>query len=180
MADAVHARRDTPAPDPPRAAVPSAWAPLRHTWFRALWITQFVANTLRRPHPLRRTRRESRRCPTAIQRAPPDTIGRPRSPRLGQLPAHPLVLGPHRGRLLEHQRHVVLLVGRHARVGLPLPARARGSRPDGARPPRRCRRVAAPSAPPQAWLAHRSCLARAAVPRPSPVGQRAPRGYRWR
>src|SRR3954452_3484741 len=45
MVDVVDARRDTPAPEPSRAAVPSAWAPLRHTWFRALWIAQFVANT---------------------------------------------------------------------------------------------------------------------------------------
>ncbi len=37
--------RGTPAPDASRAAVPSAWAPLRHTWFRALWTAQFVANT---------------------------------------------------------------------------------------------------------------------------------------
>src|SRR3954449_9220916 len=45
MVDAVDIRRDTPAPAPARAAVPSAWAPLRHTWFRALWTAQFVANT---------------------------------------------------------------------------------------------------------------------------------------
>jgi MFS family permease len=45
MVDVVDVRRDTPAPEPFRAAVPSAWAPLRHTWFRALWIAQFVANT---------------------------------------------------------------------------------------------------------------------------------------
>ena len=45
MVDVVDVRRDMPAPDPSRAAVPSAWAPLRHTWFRALWIAQFVANT---------------------------------------------------------------------------------------------------------------------------------------
>src|SRR3954451_5708836 len=45
MVDVVDVRRDTPAPEPSRAAVPSAWAPLRHTWFRALWIAQFVANT---------------------------------------------------------------------------------------------------------------------------------------
>src|SRR3954454_9926381 len=45
MVDVVDVRRDTPAPVPARAAVPSAWAPLRHTWFRALWIAQFVANT---------------------------------------------------------------------------------------------------------------------------------------
>src|SRR3954464_14849894 len=45
MVDAVDIRRDTPAPAPARAAGPSAWAPLRHTWFRALWTAQFVANT---------------------------------------------------------------------------------------------------------------------------------------
>jgi hypothetical protein len=45
MVDAVDVRRDTPAPESSRAAVPSAWAPLRHTWFRALWIAQFVPNT---------------------------------------------------------------------------------------------------------------------------------------
>src|SRR4051812_36013166 len=45
MVDVVDVRRDTPAPEPSRAAVPSAWAPLRHTWFRGLWIAQFVANT---------------------------------------------------------------------------------------------------------------------------------------
>src|SRR4030095_2910058 len=45
MVDAVDVRPDTPHPDPSRAAVPSAWAPLRHTWFRALWTAQFVANT---------------------------------------------------------------------------------------------------------------------------------------
>src|SRR3954447_16652687 len=45
MVDAVDIRRDTPAPAPAGAAVPSAWAPLRHTWFRALWTAQFVANT---------------------------------------------------------------------------------------------------------------------------------------
>src|SRR3954452_16792600 len=45
MVDAVDVRRDTLAPEPSRAAVQSAWAPLRHTWFRALWIAQFVANT---------------------------------------------------------------------------------------------------------------------------------------
>ena len=45
MVDVIDVRRDTPAPGPSRAAVPSAWAPLRHTWFRALWIAQFVANT---------------------------------------------------------------------------------------------------------------------------------------
>src|SRR5919206_958901 len=44
MVDVVDVRRDTPAPAPSRPAVPSAWAPLRHTWFRALWIAQFVAN----------------------------------------------------------------------------------------------------------------------------------------
>lgn len=26
-------------------AVPSAWAPLRHRWSRALWTAQFVADT---------------------------------------------------------------------------------------------------------------------------------------
>src|SRR4051794_9713975 len=45
MVDVVDVRRDTPAPEPSPAAVPSAWTPLRHTWFRALWIAQFVANT---------------------------------------------------------------------------------------------------------------------------------------
>src|SRR3954466_7743307 len=45
MVDVVDVRRDTPAPEPSRAAVPSAWTPLRHTWFRALWIAQFVAHT---------------------------------------------------------------------------------------------------------------------------------------
>ena len=45
MVDAVDVSRDIPVPEPSRAAVPSAWAPLRHTWFRALWIAQFVANT---------------------------------------------------------------------------------------------------------------------------------------
>src|SRR5688500_11012083 len=44
MVDVVVVRRDTPAPEPSRAATPSAWAPLRHTWFRALWTAQFVAN----------------------------------------------------------------------------------------------------------------------------------------
>ena len=44
MVDVVDFSRDPPAPEPARA-VPSAWAPLRHTWFRALWIAQFVANT---------------------------------------------------------------------------------------------------------------------------------------
>src|SRR3978361_1491392 len=45
MVDAVDIRRNSPAAAPAGAAVPSAWAPLRHTWFRALWIAQFVANT---------------------------------------------------------------------------------------------------------------------------------------
>jgi MFS family permease len=45
MVDVVDFRRDAPAPEPSRAAVPSAWSPLRHRWFRALWIAQFVANT---------------------------------------------------------------------------------------------------------------------------------------
>jgi MFS family permease len=45
MVDAVDVRRETIAPGPSRAAVASAWTPLRHTWFRALWIAQFVANT---------------------------------------------------------------------------------------------------------------------------------------
>src|SRR4051794_41493821 len=44
MVDVAGVRRDTSAPAS-RAAAPSAWAPLRHTWFRALWIAQFVANT---------------------------------------------------------------------------------------------------------------------------------------
>src|SRR4051794_26337280 len=45
MVGGVDVRRETTAPGPSRAAVPSAWAPLRHTWFRSLWIAQFVANT---------------------------------------------------------------------------------------------------------------------------------------
>ncbi|WP_214367566.1 MFS transporter [Pseudonocardia sp. H11422] len=31
-------------PPGPIRAVPPAWAPLRHRWYRALWIAQFVAN----------------------------------------------------------------------------------------------------------------------------------------
>src|SRR4051812_18086397 len=45
MGDAVHAPRGTPAPEPPRAAVPSAWAPRRPTRVPAPWVAPFVANT---------------------------------------------------------------------------------------------------------------------------------------
>ena len=45
MVDVTDSRRDIPPPEPSREVVASAWAPLRHTWFRALWIAQFVANT---------------------------------------------------------------------------------------------------------------------------------------
>jgi MFS family permease len=45
MVDVAGVRREAPVvlpvPEPPR----SAWAPLRHPWFRALWSAQFVANT---------------------------------------------------------------------------------------------------------------------------------------
>ncbi len=45
MVDVVGVGRDTPAGPPSPAGAPSAWSPLRRTWFRALWIAQFVANT---------------------------------------------------------------------------------------------------------------------------------------
>ena len=45
MVDAVGVRRDTPAAPSSRARPPSAWAPLRRRWFRALWTAQFIANT---------------------------------------------------------------------------------------------------------------------------------------
>jgi MFS family permease len=44
MVDVADDRTETPAARPPRPQV-SAWAPLRRTWFRALWTAQFVANT---------------------------------------------------------------------------------------------------------------------------------------
>jgi predicted MFS family arabinose efflux permease len=45
MVDVVGVRPETPATQPVAAATPSAWAPLRRRWFRALWTAQFVANT---------------------------------------------------------------------------------------------------------------------------------------
>ena len=45
MVDVTGIRRDSVPPEPSRAVVASAWAPLRHRWFRALWVAQFVANT---------------------------------------------------------------------------------------------------------------------------------------
>jgi MFS family permease len=45
MVDVAGVRRDTSAAPTSGARVRSAWAPLRRTWFRALWIAQFVANT---------------------------------------------------------------------------------------------------------------------------------------
>jgi MFS family permease len=45
MVDVANVRRDTPVAHSPRAGTSSTWAPLRRTWFRALWIAQFVANT---------------------------------------------------------------------------------------------------------------------------------------
>src|SRR3954468_16941770 len=45
MVDVTDVRRSTTTAEPARGAVPSAWAPLRRPWFRALWIAQFVANT---------------------------------------------------------------------------------------------------------------------------------------
>src|SRR4051794_28072985 len=45
MVDVTDVRRSTTTAEPARGAVPSAWAPLRRTWFRALWTAQFVANT---------------------------------------------------------------------------------------------------------------------------------------
>src|SRR5919107_4667156 len=45
MAVAMGVHRDALAARPSPARAPSAWSPLRRTWFRALWIAQFVANT---------------------------------------------------------------------------------------------------------------------------------------
>src|ERR687884_1935177 len=45
MVDVTDVRPSTATAEPARGAVPSAWAPLRRTWFRALWTAQFVANT---------------------------------------------------------------------------------------------------------------------------------------
>src|SRR4051812_3772593 len=45
MVDLVGVRRETPVLPPDDEPAPSAWAPLRRTWFRALWTAQFVANT---------------------------------------------------------------------------------------------------------------------------------------
>src|SRR3954465_15060363 len=45
MVDVTDVRRSTTTAEPARGAVPSAWAPLRRRWFRALWIAQFGANT---------------------------------------------------------------------------------------------------------------------------------------
>jgi MFS family permease len=45
MVDVVGVRRETPVVHPVEEAPRSAWAPLRRTWFRALWSAQFVANT---------------------------------------------------------------------------------------------------------------------------------------
>ncbi|MCU1667746.1 MAG: family transporter [Blastococcus sp.] len=44
MVDVADVHRDTAAPRSSRSDVRSGWAPLRRTWFRALWIAQFVAN----------------------------------------------------------------------------------------------------------------------------------------
>jgi MFS family permease len=45
MVDVVGVHPDAPAARPSPSRAPSAWAPLRRRWFRALWIAQFVANT---------------------------------------------------------------------------------------------------------------------------------------
>jgi MFS family permease len=45
MVDVADVQRPTTDVQPARAVVPSAWAPLRRRWFRALWIAQLVANT---------------------------------------------------------------------------------------------------------------------------------------
>src|SRR3954470_5601598 len=45
MVDVADVRRHRSAVQPAQAEVPSAWAPLRRPWFRALWTAQFVANT---------------------------------------------------------------------------------------------------------------------------------------
>jgi MFS family permease len=45
VVDVVDVQRRTPAAKPSLAVVPSAWAPLRRPWFRALWTALFVANT---------------------------------------------------------------------------------------------------------------------------------------
>src|SRR5918997_4779595 len=45
MAAVVGVHPDAPAARPSPARAPSAWSPLRRTWFRALWTAQFVANT---------------------------------------------------------------------------------------------------------------------------------------
>src|SRR4051795_6254871 len=44
MVDVTDGRRSTTTAEPARGAVP-AWAPLRRTWFRAMFIAQFAANT---------------------------------------------------------------------------------------------------------------------------------------
>jgi MFS family permease len=44
MVDVIGVRPGTVA-EQPTAEPPSSWAPLRRTWFRALWSAQFVANT---------------------------------------------------------------------------------------------------------------------------------------
>src|SRR3954462_13627941 len=45
MVDVADGRRHALAAQPSGHGAPSAWAPLRRPWFRALWIAQFVANT---------------------------------------------------------------------------------------------------------------------------------------
>src|SRR3954469_24145550 len=45
MVDVAGVRRDTSAAPTSGAGARSSWAPLRRTWFRALWIAQFLANT---------------------------------------------------------------------------------------------------------------------------------------
>src|SRR3954449_2379443 len=45
MVDVTDVRRPAAPVQPARPVVPSAWAPLRRPWFRALWTAQFVANT---------------------------------------------------------------------------------------------------------------------------------------
>src|SRR4051794_15629543 len=45
MVDVADVRRHALAAQPSGHGAPSAWAPLRRPWFRALWIAQFVANT---------------------------------------------------------------------------------------------------------------------------------------
>jgi MFS family permease len=45
MVDVADDRTRTLAAPPSPSEVHSAWAPLRRTWFRALWTAQFVANT---------------------------------------------------------------------------------------------------------------------------------------